>query len=296
MAERSKLKIPDIDFQPRHALSDGIELCTLESLYKRAPKFDFDPFSPHRVGFNHLIYIRAGVGAHFVDFDRYSYRAGSFIFVDQNQVHAFDGSSFPEGLLVLYTREFLEVLRVTMRVPSFASGFYQKEHSPVLTVGDELKESCEALLTEIGRVNGDERHDRQIIQFLFAALLIKLDRERSDVITPKLNEENQQRLAQFLSLLESNFTQKHDATIYAELMGVTYKTLHQICTAAFQKTPKQLIDARTVLEAKRRIAIEGIQITQLAYELGFGEVGNFTKFFKKHEGVTPNDFRRNVDG
>lgn len=79
-------------------------------------------------------------------------------------------------------------------------------------------------------------------------------------------------------------------------MGVTYKTLNKLCKQVAHQTPKQLIDAYTILEAKRRLAIQNIQVTQLAYELGFEETTNFIRYFKKHTSMTPHLFKISVSG
>ena len=77
---------------------------------------------------------------------------------------------------------------------------------------------------------------------------------------------------------------------------MTYKSLNKICKLAVNQTAKQLIDAHTILEAKRKLVIEGIQVQELAYELGFEEVTNFVKYFKKHTLVTPSQFKENFKG
>ena len=77
---------------------------------------------------------------------------------------------------------------------------------------------------------------------------------------------------------------------------MSYKALNQLCKKTAGKTPKQIIDEHTILEAKRRLAIENTQVTQLAYELGFDEVGNFTKYFRKHTLLTPSQFQANLAG
>jgi|TARA_B110000902_G_scaffold265723_1_gene350866 AraC family transcriptional activator of pobA len=51
-----------------------------------------------------------------------------------------------------------------------------------------------------------------------------------------------------------------------------------------------------VLEAKRQLVVENIQVNQLAYALGFDEVTNFIKYFKKHTLLTPTQFKKSVEG
>jgi AraC family transcriptional regulator, transcriptional activator of pobA len=57
------------------------------------------------------------------------------------------------------------------------------------------------------------------------------------------------------------------------------------------KTPKEIIDDRILLEAKRILAHTTESIKEISYYLGFEEPTNFIKYFKKHASVTPTEFR-----
>jgi len=63
---------------------------------------------------------------------------------------------------------------------------------------------------------------------------------------------------------------------------------------ATKQTTKQLIDAYVILEAKRKLSIENIRVQQLADELGFDEVTNFVKYFKKNTLLTPSQFKKSI--
>ncbi len=290
------MAIPDIEFQPHNEATAGVELLELDSLYKRAFESDFDPIVPQRVNFHHLIYITEGVGTHFIDFNRYPYQPGSFIFINSRQVHAFDLENQPQGLSLIFTQVFLDSIRTNIRVPVFSSGFYAATEAPVLYVEGAVKESFEALLEEIKKVSGEKRYDRLIFQLLFTALVLKLHQIRSDLKNHPISEQRRKQFAHFLSLIEEKYVSVKDVSVYADMMGMTYKSLNQICKSVISQTPKQIFDAHTILEAKRRLAIEDIQITQLAYELGFDDVSNFIKYFKKHTLLTPQQFQNNLDG
>ncbi|MEZ5594051.1 MAG: helix-turn-helix transcriptional regulator [Gammaproteobacteria bacterium] len=288
--------IPNVEYQPQRESSAGVELCSLESLYSRSHGLDFDPFAPHRVQFHHLLYIAEGMGTHFVDFNRHDYQTGTFVWVSKNQIHAFDRQNRPAGVMILFTQDFLDSIHTSMRVPTSATGFHLVGSSPVMGVHGELKDSCEALLSEITRVTGRAPHDRLILQLLLACLFLKLRQQDRALHETPVNEARHQQLQRFMSLIEASFHTTKDAAAYAQMMGVTYKTLNVICKKSVRKTPKQLIDAHTILEAKRRLAIDNIQISQLAYELGFQEVTNFVKYFKKHTAETPSQFQRRLSG
>ena len=64
-----------------------------------------------------------------------------------------------------------------------------------------------------------------------------------------------------------------------------------LSTTFLDKTPKQIIDERIVLESKRLLVHSSMAIKEVAYELGYDEPTNFVKYFRKHTALTPSEFR-----
>ncbi|MEM7081516.1 MAG: helix-turn-helix transcriptional regulator [Pseudomonadota bacterium] len=285
--------IPVVEFAPTQTFGGDFELIELDSLYERSDQLDIDPFSPHRINFHHLVYIAEGRGAHTIDFHAQPFRAGSFIFANRHQVNAFDRDHRPRGYILLFTQDFVDSIRTHIRFAAFNTGFHSESFAPVLTVEGRLKASCETLLLELSKER-DEQGDGTVTKLLFSTLMVKLHRYRPASTDGLISEHDQQRFARFMELVQSQFSTSKDASGYAESLGLSYKTLNKLCKQMTQKTPKQLIDAHIILEAKRRLAIERIKVSQLAYQFGFDDVSNFVKYFKKHAGFTPSQFQREI--
>ncbi|WP_373278205.1 helix-turn-helix domain-containing protein [Gordonia effusa] len=62
-------------------------------------------------------------------------------------------------------------------------------------------------------------------------------------------------------------------------------------TRSHRPVPKDVIDARVALEARRRLTHEEVGVAVIARGLGFDDAANFTKFFRRRTGVTPEQFR-----
>jgi AraC-like DNA-binding protein len=56
-----------------------------------------------------------------------------------------------------------------------------------------------------------------------------------------------------------------------------------------------MIRNRIILEAKRLLVNTQSTISQIAFELNFEDNSYFTKFFKSNAGVSPIDFRKNLN-
>ncbi|HEY0054294.1 MAG TPA: helix-turn-helix domain-containing protein, partial [Pedobacter sp.] len=68
--------------------------------------------------------------------------------------------------------------------------------------------------------------------------------------------------------------------------------LSQTVKEASEKTALSFISERIMTEAKSLIQFTGFDIAEIAYQLNFSDPANFGKFFKKHSGQTPLEFRR----
>jgi AraC-like DNA-binding protein len=51
-----------------------------------------------------------------------------------------------------------------------------------------------------------------------------------------------------------------------------------------------LIKNRLAKEAKKELLFTGGDISETAFKLGFSELSNFTRFFKKQTGLAPSKF------
>lgn len=96
----------------------------------------------------------------------------------------------------------------------------------------------------------------------------------------------------FKQLLETNLTKRLSVVDYAEILNITERKLQRVTFNVLGKSPKVIIDERLILEAKRLLVLKSDQIRQISDQLGFSEVTNFVKFFKKTVGLTPSVFRK----
>jgi len=287
--------IPEIQFSPKTHKQIGIEIINLSDIYQRSNslKKDFTT-KPHRISFNNLLYITQGSGTHFIDFNRYAVQTGDIICINKNQIHAFDFENQPQGKLIIFTDEFLATIFSTMKTPLFAPSYLLQSYSPVFPLTKPTRSTCDVLLHEIQQEYQIVKTDLSFLNLLFSALLTKITSARPLLYERYLSDTRAKTFMQFISLLEKNHASIRDATVYASMLNMTYKSLNQICKLATQQTTKQLINAHIILEAKRKLSIEDIRVQQLADELGFDEVTNFVKYFKKNTGLTPSQFKKSL--
>ena len=126
---------------------------------------------------------------------------------------------------------------------------------------------------------------------LILALCSKIKYE-DNIVDEERNIHHQ--LMQFKELLENNFREERQPSFYAAQMGISPNSFSKLCKQYFLKTPSTLIHERVILEAKKLIHLTYKSMKQIAAELNFDDENYFSRYFKKHTGITPTAFREDV--
>ena len=120
--------------------------------------------------------------------------------------------------------------------------------------------------------------------------LIKLMPENSAY--PEIELESESDLVRdFNFLVENHFKTKHNLADYAELLNKSPKTISNVFSKIGTKPPSQFIQERKMLEARRLLQGSEMQVQEIAYEIGYGDIQTFSRFFKNHAGVSPSKFK-----
>ncbi|MET9793308.1 AraC family transcriptional regulator [Streptomyces canus] len=278
--------IPGFGFNPPAAPVSGFEVTDLAALHGRMRGGSLERV--HRVDFHTVTLITEGSGEHTVDFVGYPCRPGTLLWIRPGQVQRFDRPGTMNGTHLLFTPAFPPRLASTVRLIDewYGPVCWQlgvgRDYATVSTLAGQLR-------SEFTRPGGTASPD--ILQLLLATVLLhigRLPRHGAHADSHAGGE----TYARFRTELEHSYAATRRAEDYAHRLGYTVKTLTRACLAATGQTVKQVIDARVALEAQRLLAHSDEPVTTIARRLGFSEPTNFGKFFTRHTGSTPGDFRR----
>ncbi len=92
--------------------------------------------------------------------------------------------------------------------------------------------------------------------------------------------------------VEQRFATTRRVEDYERLIGYSSKTLSRAARAATGLNAKEYIDQRVLLEGRRLLAHTRLSAGEVAQRLGFSELTNFIKFFRRNGGESPSEFRR----
>ena len=102
---------------------------------------------------------------------------------------------------------------------------------------------------------------------------------------------NSHILIEFRVLIEEHYTHNLKIGEYADMLGITPKALLRACHALTGRKAVSLIHDRIIVEATHLLRNSNRTISEIAYNLGFDDVGYFSRFIKMHAGGTPSELR-----
>lgn len=281
--------IPNVAFKSNEGVTD-VEFFDLAELFSRVAKDpNHDPKQPHRITFFALMIITEGEGIHQVDLKDYAIKKGSVLKIAKGQVHAFQPNFQYSGYLVVFTEDF--VLRYFSQSSiNYISHLYNYHISEPLVENSTLNDFfLEQLIKEFASKNTYAQ--KEIIAKILEIYLLRLERHTHNAPSDNSSTANQTLFFHFKDLVEKNYTRTRNVKDYADLLSISTKHLNKIVKEFTLNTAKHFIDNFVILEIKRAIVSTGYSLKEVGYVVGFDEVTNFTKFFKKHMGTTPKQFK-----
>lgn len=131
-----------------------------------------------------------------------------------------------------------------------------------------------------------------IIPIFMKGCMALLDQE-TPAGTEALEETEDYKSSQrFVGLVMQQYRKEHRVSAYAEQLGIPLNRLCIIVKRNLHMTPLQFIDRMIILDAKFQLKSSKGQIKQIASILGFQNNSFFTKYFKKHTGQSPMEYRQ----
>ncbi len=98
----------------------------------------------------------------------------------------------------------------------------------------------------------------------------------------------------FLQMVELHYRDGWPIARYAAALGVTDDKLHAHCKREKARNPRAIVHERLIQEACTRLHQLDLPVEQIGYGLGFRDPGYFSRFFRKHQGISPGAYRRRV--
>ena len=244
----------------------------------------------HRHDFFFVLVLQKGKGVHEIDFTSYDVLDNSVFLLRPGQTHQLELKTGCTGFLMEFNNEFYhpgdKASGQRLRKAS-NKNFCQLDETrleKLMTVLDYMFQETIAMeegWTEIIKAN---------LEIFFIELLRQSSHPKNT--TSNINSYAQERLEEFLELLETYIFTHKQVSQYTEMMNLSSYQLNEITKSTIGKTASALLTERIILEAKRYLLATPNQVKDIADLLGYEDVSYFIRFFKKQTGHTPELFRQ----
>lgn len=244
---------------------------------------------PHRHdAFMQILHIESGSAGVLFDHELATLNGPHAIVVPALQIHGFQFSSTVQGSVFTIVEHHLRQLLGRDDPPFSFPAIVPLDPS---STDHAFTQAAHALMDEFtaprpGRL--------AMLQSYLVQMTVHLQRTMKD--NPHLHSATPMRrgerhLQRFYRLLASHFRQQHQLEFYAQQLGITTTQLNRICREHKKTTALGLINQKLLTEACRDLAYTHLSIKEIAFNLGFADPSYFSRFFTKHLGQSPSDFR-----
>jgi AraC-like DNA-binding protein len=209
--------------------------------------------------------------------------------------HVIFNKSAPSVASFLFNREFYCLNDHDQEVSCNGILFYGTQEVPIVSIPEEQVSKFKLLYQIfIDEFNTEDKIQGDMLQMLLKRLIIICTRlAKEQLILKKIDHSQVEMVRRFNFLVDVHYKTKRQVSDYADLLNKSPKTLANTFLIYNQKTPHQIIHDRIALEAKRMLQFSDKHTKEIAFELGFEEPANFSKFFKKLVGESPSEYRNN---
>ncbi len=250
---------------------------------------------PHSHSYYQIIWFFEEGGEHVVDFKTYSIKKNTVLFISKDHIHAFDNNLEVQGWLIHFNESFFMHSDVDIFLKY---NVFNSQENPCYIIDDDTAITASSYIDLIKKELSQKGMFgyEDSIRFSLKSLLINLERIHRKEGDMHLGFTNHYELqfAKYKELVEENYQKGLSVSDYAELLNISSKTLTTITKNVINKSASIVISERIILEAKRLLRFTTWQIGEIAFKLGFEDTSYFVKFFKRHVGVSPGNYRNDV--
>lgn len=255
------------------------------------PLLEFGCRAQKRFGFFEVFWVESGSGTVRNGASSHTLRPGALFFASPGQHYVWEPDEFIRGEWAGFTEEFIAMGSTVGTEWLSGMPFFYDEENALLQLGAEEVVEMRRLFRTFRATCTHEAGLDDIVRAHITLILSKAKqlfvRRRED----RMDAQGSSVMIRFRLSLEEHFPRLRTAGQYAELLGMPRA---QFCNEVRRRcglNPGQLIQQRTVLEAKRKLLHTSLTVSEIAYALEFEDPSYFVRFFRRRTGTTPTQFR-----
>lgn len=183
---------------------------------------------------------------------------------------------------------------ITARLdPSF---FRFLKENPCVTLPQELTQSIKRLSEALEDIYMDKDNcfQLQIAKNFIQSFLLDIYDKTHRMFMEKQPggiSRQEELFKSFIQLILKHCTTEREVSFYASELYITPRYLSSVIQNVANTTAKSIIDKHVILEIKALLKSTNLSIQEIANKLCFPDQSFFGRYFKKHTGMSPLQFR-----
>jgi AraC family transcriptional activator of pobA len=264
------------------------------------PFYDNDLFKfPYRSDFLTVLLIIKGEITFSLNLEEYTAKQNSLVIVAPNaikKVYVVSEDSIVSG--VNFTIDFLTAIGMPKNAVELFD-YFSSQFSPHWNLD---KKDASAVQLFIKQLNNrvvflnEHVYGKELLYHTFYIFLYEVYGLSSKYAAPFQHHVTRKEnlVKDFTQLVQKQFRSQRKVNIYAEQLNITSKYLTETVKEITGKTAGEIIDDFVVLEAKLLLDYPTLSIAEISDELHFSDQSFFGKFFKRHTGLSPKEYRQST--
>ena len=268
-------------------------LLHIEPIAARSGRYNWEIDAHVHLGLHQVLWLRAGRVDAMLDESRSAGEGPTALVIPPGVAHAFRFSRHSEGFVLTVDATGLaegdpagvgESLQTLFAVPrTFGLDPASLEVARLQALFEALQAECQAA----------EGSGSPVPLWLARAIIWRLAQlaRREGQAGARAALGSGSLYTRWVVLLEAHYREHWPVSRYAQQLGLSSERFNRMVRRETGQNAQALLHARLAREACRRLLYVAAPVSRLAFELGFEDPAYFCRFFKRHAGLTPRDYR-----
>jgi AraC family transcriptional activator of pobA len=220
----------------------------------------------------------------------------SLLFLSPNTVkQIINKSNDAEFCIVAFTSKFLLQIGIQQHEVDMLSFILNSGHK-IIALAEGESFTLLKLIEDLKQKNQSieiHPYGDNILQYAFRIFLYEMAAiaKKYNIISSNKISRKQDLVIKFGHLLNLHYKEERSVKYYANSLAITPKYLTEVVHEVTGKPAGELIDEKVMQESKFLLSNPSFTIGQIADALHFSDQSFFRKFFKRHLGVSPSEYR-----
>lgn len=251
------------------------------------------PGKTMKVDVDTIIFCRKGTALIEIDLIPYEIVANTqLIIIAGSIVHNISNSDDFRISYIIFKHEVYDEATAQLE-PSFT--FFMKEY-PCVQLGEKRINKMNYLVEAMEDFYNEKTNCFRVKIFknnIQSFLLDVYDKTRTLFKIDKSEEvgRREELFIKFIHLIHNFCPKEREVGFYADKLHITSRYLSSITQNVADKSAKYIIDKHAIQRIKIMLKYSNMSIQDISYELNFPDQSFFARYFKKHTGMTPLEYR-----